>query len=289
MTPAPFSALDGKVGHLLRRAYQRHNALWAVEVGPQPTSTQYSLLRAVAEEPGLDQRRAGELASLDRSSTMDVVARLERHGWLTRSRHPDDGRRDVLQPGPDAPAAMARLSIPVTRVQAALLRPVSPSRRGAFLEQLAAIVRLDPATPDTSPQRIAGYLVRRAQQLHTALFAESIAGTATPSVTGPQFAVLLAISADTGLSQAHAGMSAALDKSTIADVAERLAERGWVERLRDPVDGRRRILTLTAGGRVALAAAEPIVATVQSALLAPLPPSAQVEFHRDLRALAYGE
>lgn len=289
MTDAPLPTLEGMVGHLLRRASQRHNSLWAAQVGPQPTSTQYSLLRAVVEEPGLDQRRAGELASLDRSSTMDVVARLERQGWLTRARHPDDGRRDVLQPGPDATAAMARLAPPVARVQAELLDPVPNSRRSVLLGHLAAVARLDPATPDASPQRVPGHLVRRAQQFHTALFAERIARTPAPILTGPQFAVLLAVRMDAGLSQAHAGIRVALEKSTIADVAERLAERGWLVRQRDPGDGRRRILTLTAEGSTALATAAPVVSDVQRELLQPILPTERVAFHRDLQSLAYGE
>lgn len=291
MTDAPFPALERMPGHLLRRAAQRHNALWASEVGTQPTSPQYALLRAVAAEPGLDQRRAGERASLDRSSTMDVVARLERQGWLTRTRDPRDARRDVLLPGPATADAMARLALPVARVQDALLAAVPASGRAALHTHLAAIARLDPATPEASPERIPGHLIRRAQQVHTALFAERFTPgpptpTATPTLTGPQFALLLTLESHPGSSQAEAGAAVTLDKSTVADVADRLAERGWVERRRDPADGRRRILTLTAAGRTALAAAVPVVDGIQRTLLEPLPEAARAAFIEDLRILA---
>lgn len=268
-------------GHLLRRAHQVHNALWAAEVGREPTSPQYALLRALAAWPGIDQRRAGELASLDRSSTMDVIARLDRRGAISRSRDPADGRRDVLVLGVEAGAVLDALRDPVRRVQERLLAPTSD--RDAFLARLAIVARLDADTPADSPQRIPGHLVRRAQQVHTALFSARFDG----ALTGPQFAVLQALGARRDLSQVALGEAVALDKSTLAELVERLVRRGWLEQTRDPDDGRRRIVALADSGRTALAESTGAVLHVQDELFSPLPRDEVDPFLAELRLIAY--
>ena len=80
-------------GHLLRRAQQIHTAVWAREVGDIVTGPQYATLVAVAGWPNLDQKRAGELASLDKSTVGGVVKRLECKGWISRATSPVDARR----------------------------------------------------------------------------------------------------------------------------------------------------------------------------------------------------
>jgi len=297
MTGTP-PELDAICGHLLRRAHQVHNALWAEEVGTAPTSTQYALLIALRARPGVDQRTAGELAALDRSSTMDVVARLARRGWLQRSRDPLDGRRDVLNLTDPALRALAGMEEQVARVQDGLLAPLPQRSRPAFLRRLAAVAHVDRSVTGDAPQRIPGHLVRRAQQVHTALFAELCTDLGTDAgadgdanagadggLTGPQYAVMLTLG-EQGLGQLAVAERAGIDTSTMGDLADRLLRRGWIDARRDPDDGRRRILTLTAAGRTAVANANPRVAEVQRRLLAPVPSAQRARFLASLRIVA---
>jgi DNA-binding MarR family transcriptional regulator len=84
-------------GHLLRRALQVMNLLWAEEVSKTITSPQFAALNALHREPNIDQRTLGELISLDRSTMADVVARLTKSGTIEWSRDAQDGRRKTIR------------------------------------------------------------------------------------------------------------------------------------------------------------------------------------------------
>ncbi|TWP50445.1 MarR family transcriptional regulator [Lentzea tibetensis] len=83
-------------GHLIRRAQQVHNQLWAAEVSSDVTSTQFAVLSAIAVNPATDQNSLAREASLDTSTVADVVNRLAARGFLARAKHPEDRRRNVL-------------------------------------------------------------------------------------------------------------------------------------------------------------------------------------------------
>lgn len=83
-------------GHLIRRALQVHNQLWASEVSSDVTSTQFAVLSAIAVNPAIDQNTLAREASLDTSTAADVVNRLVARGYLARTKDPDDRRRNLL-------------------------------------------------------------------------------------------------------------------------------------------------------------------------------------------------
>jgi DNA-binding MarR family transcriptional regulator len=83
-------------GHLIRRAQQRHLALWSAHVGGELTSMQFAVLLLLRSEPGLDQRTVSARLSIDSSTLADVCRRLEQRGLMGRSRDAVDGRRYVL-------------------------------------------------------------------------------------------------------------------------------------------------------------------------------------------------
>ncbi|MEN8650553.1 MarR family transcriptional regulator [Streptomyces sp. 21So2-11] len=89
-----------------------------------------------------------------------------------------------------------------------------------------------------------GHLARRLQQAHTLLWTTMV----SEETTSPQFAVLNALTEKPDIDQRTLGEHVHLDRSTIADVVARLAGRGLLERVRDPLDGRRNVLKLTRAG-----------------------------------------
>jgi len=108
----------------------------------------------------------------------------------------------------------------------------------------------------------AGYLLRRSQQVHTDAWSRTVA-----QVTGPQYAVLVAIEGWPGADQKRVGQLASLDKSTVAGIVARLVEYGWVDRLSDPKDRRRRLLKLGTRGGNELAAVTQSARVVQKQLI----------------------
>jgi MarR family transcriptional regulator, temperature-dependent positive regulator of motility len=112
-----------------------------------------------------------------------------------------------------------------------------------------------------------GHLLRRAQQVHAAVFAEVVSET---YLTTPQFAVLAALRFSPEIDQVRLSQLLAIDRSTIADMVGRLADRGIVQRRRDSNDGRRNLLSLTASGRAIHDRTAPEVVEVGQRLVAPL-------------------
>jgi DNA-binding MarR family transcriptional regulator len=129
-----------------------------------------------------------------------------------------------------------------------------------------------------------GHLIRRAQQLHTTLWGELVGS----ELTSVQFAILVALEAEPGMDQRTLGKRISLDTSSLAEVCGRLVERRLVARERDPVDGRRNLLSLTTSGRRALHEATPRVHEVGMRLLEPFSPGEQEELMRLLTRLVSG-
>ncbi len=89
-----------------------------------------------------------------------------------------------------------------------------------------------------------GHLARRLQQAHALLWNAMV----SEETTSPQFAVLNALMEKPDIDQRTLSAHVHLDRSTIADLVARLVRRGLVARVRDPLDGRRNVLKLTAEG-----------------------------------------
>ncbi|MDQ1579166.1 MAG: MarR family transcriptional regulator, lower aerobic nicotinate degradation pathway regulator [Microbacteriaceae bacterium] len=127
-----------------------------------------------------------------------------------------------------------------------------------------------------------GHLLRRAQQLHAAVFAEVVSEA---DLTTPQFAVLTALRSSPGIDQVRLSQHLGIDRSTIADVSTRLEERGLIRRQRDGQDARRNLLTLTRAGRALYDRTMPEVVDVGKRLVAPLTAKEQALLMKFLTAI----
>jgi MarR family transcriptional regulator, temperature-dependent positive regulator of motility len=83
-------------GSLVRRAQQRHIAVWLSEVSAEITSVQFAALEILERTPGVNQRQLGDELDVDRSTIADLVARMVRNGLIERSDDPVDKRSYVL-------------------------------------------------------------------------------------------------------------------------------------------------------------------------------------------------
>ena len=124
--------------------------------------------------------------------------------------------------------------------------------------EISALVRDFAETP--------GHLIRRAYQAHTQLWAEVV----PVDITGSQYVILCALAVHGDLDQASVGRLTSLDRSSVAELAGRLARRGLIERGRDERDGRKRVLRITGQGTRTVAEAAPHVRQLGQRLLAQL-------------------
>jgi len=129
----------------------------------------------------------------------------------------------------------------------------------------------------------ASHLLHRAQQLAASQSAEALKSA---GITLRQFSVLVAISDSEGASQADIVSRTGIDRSTLADMAARLEDRGFVKRKPAKHDARAKALTLMAKGRKALEKTRAAVAEADETILAALPQNRRSSFLGALSKLA---
>lgn len=136
----------------------------------------------------------------------------------------------------------------------------------------------DDMTPDApnEPATFTGFLIRRAQQTHVAVWSREV----DPDVTSVQFGVLSLLATYPGMSQRELCDGLDLDRSTIATLVARLERHGLIERERDAGDRRRNRLVLTESGRSEYQRLRPRVENVERALTSGMTDDEHREFRR---------
>ncbi len=141
------------------------------------------------------------------------------------------------------------------------------------------------AGADPSPLAgVAAHLVRRVHQRHARLWAEEVGRELTP----PQYAVLQVVADDPGLDLTALGPRAAMDRTTVGRVVDRLAAAGSLDRRPHPQDRRRATISLTAAGRATLARTTPGATAANRRLLEAAPRDQHAVLHDLLAAMAHG-
>ncbi len=130
--------------------------------------------------------------------------------------------------------------------------------------------------------RMPGHLIRRAQQIALALFAEECAAY---DLTAVQFAALSAIKAHPAVDATRLSALIAFDRSTIGEVLERLEAKGWIRRDGSSQDRRLKLLSLTRAGLALLRQVLPAVQRVQERIMEPLAPLERLQLHELLTKL----
>lgn len=110
-----------------------------------------------------------------------------------------------------------------------------------------------------------GFLIRRAHQIAQALFEEEAAEL---GLTASQMGALTVVRARAPLDQIGLARAMGLDRSTAGLVLANLAQRGYINRVPDPEDRRRKLVTITDAGLEALRRVRPAALAVKARLRA---------------------
>jgi len=146
-------------------------------------------------------------------------------------------------------------------VSASPLTP--PARRRRAVDSDAA-ARNEPRLPLWSRP---GYLVRRLNQIHYALFFEECREY---HVTPVQYGLLTALFIRGKLDQVSLAEELGIDRTNVAEVLKRLSVRGLVRREENPADRRARLASLTRKGQTLTARMFAAMQRAQDRFLAPL-------------------
>ena len=131
----------------------------------------------------------------------------------------------------------------------------------------------------TSP----GHLLRRCQQYAADIYSEEIGGA---GVTPRQYAVLHTVENNEGASQTELVRLTGIDRSTLADMIQRLIAKDLLARKRTEEDQRANAVRLTASGRKAIRAVQTAVERAEKRILDPVPASKRTELVRLLTVIA---
>ncbi|GAA2838450.1 DNA-binding MarR family transcriptional regulator [Aminobacter aminovorans] len=123
----------------------------------------------------------------------------------------------------------------------------------------------DPAGGGYQVQGQIGFVLRKANQRHVAIFATHIA-----DLTPPQFAALAKLRDVGETSQNQLGGLIAMDAATVKGVIDRLAARGLVQLAKHEVDKRRLMVKLTDEGHRLIVELLPRARTITEETLSPL-------------------
>jgi DNA-binding MarR family transcriptional regulator len=132
--------LEEQVGHLLRRANQRHLAIFQELIGdPQITATQFAAMVKLRDETELSQNHLGRLTAMDPATIQGVIRRLMDRNLIVSRSDPGDKRRTLLRLTDEGAALIDRLVANGARITATTLAPLNDRERETFLSLLVRL------------------------------------------------------------------------------------------------------------------------------------------------------
>jgi MarR family transcriptional regulator, lower aerobic nicotinate degradation pathway regulator len=130
--------LQEQVGFILRKAHQRHVAIFAAHIADL-TPPQFAALAKLCDVGQTSQNQLGALIAMDAATIKGVIDRLKARGLVEVGKHEVDKRRLMVGLTNEGRAAIERLIPPAEQITAETLAPLSPREIATFLKLLAKI------------------------------------------------------------------------------------------------------------------------------------------------------
>ena len=131
--------LEDQVGYYLRRAGQRHAAIFAAHMVDDLTPTQWAALVKLAELHSVSQNLLGRETAMDAATIKGVVDRLCKRGLLATAADPEDARRTQVSITEEGRRAVARGLEPAAEITRETLQPLQAGEQRILLELLRRI------------------------------------------------------------------------------------------------------------------------------------------------------
>jgi MarR family transcriptional regulator, lower aerobic nicotinate degradation pathway regulator len=129
--------LEDQVGYWLRRAYQRHMAIFAAAMSDLDlTSVQFAALVKLRDMKAVTQTELGRLIGIDRATISGVVSRLQKRGLLQFRLDPLDRRSRIIALTAAGEALLAQALQRTGQVGEDTLAPMNEAERAALREML---------------------------------------------------------------------------------------------------------------------------------------------------------
>lgn len=135
----PGYVLDAHIGHVLRRAQQRHTTIFADAMPTEVTPTQFAALARLDQEGPCSQNHLGRLAAIDVATIKGVIDRLRQRGFVESRPDPNDKRRSVLELTAEGRAFLDGAYATARDVTERTLAPLTAREREQLLRLLTKI------------------------------------------------------------------------------------------------------------------------------------------------------
>ncbi len=134
--------LERQVGHLLRRAHQRHASIFQELItDDQITPLQFAALVKLRDVGELSQNHLGRLTAMDAATMQGVIKRLTARNLILRRPDPDDRRRLILSLSAEGRTLIGSAVTAGRNITRRTLSPLSASEQRVFMDYLARLAK----------------------------------------------------------------------------------------------------------------------------------------------------
>ena len=130
--------LQEQIGFVLRKAHQRHVAIFAAKIADL-TPPQFAALAKLADVGETSQNQLGSLIAMDAATVKGVIDRLKARGLVELTRHEIDRRRLLVSLTRQGRETIERLIPLAEEITAETLQPLSVREAATLLRLLARI------------------------------------------------------------------------------------------------------------------------------------------------------
>ena len=130
--------LQDQIGFVLRKAHQRHLAIFASRIADL-TPPQFAALAKLADVGETSQNQLGSLIAMDAATVKGVIDRLKARGLVDLTKHDADKRRLLVSLTPQGRETVERLIPLAETITAETLAPLSRKEATTLLKLLSRI------------------------------------------------------------------------------------------------------------------------------------------------------
>jgi DNA-binding MarR family transcriptional regulator len=130
--------LQEQVGHILRKAHQRHVAIFSSQIS-ELTPPQFAALAKLGDLGECSQNQLGQLVAMDAATVKGVVDRLKLRGLVAVAEDSEDRRRIVVSLTSVGRDMLARLVPIASKITGDTLQPLTKRESQVLLRLLNKI------------------------------------------------------------------------------------------------------------------------------------------------------
>lgn len=131
--------LEDQIGFLLRKANQRHRAIFSRMATPKLAPTQFAALVKLYTDGPIHQNQLGRLVAMDSATITGVVNRLAQRGWVTSSSDSHDARLNLVELTEEGRAVVQKLLPQGRAISKATLAPLTDEEADILVDLLRRI------------------------------------------------------------------------------------------------------------------------------------------------------